>query len=135
MRTYIGTKIVDAEPQYYDGKPGYKVVYEDGYESWSPKDTFEAAYRPSDALPMGLAIEAIKRGMRVRRYAWPEKEFIFLVSGSNFKVSRAPLLQHFGEGTDIRYRPHIDKSNADGTIGVYASTNEDILADDWHTLE
>ena len=24
---------------------GYKVVYEDGYESWSPKDVFERCYR------------------------------------------------------------------------------------------
>lgn len=24
--------------------PGYKVVYQDGYESWSPKETFEEAY-------------------------------------------------------------------------------------------
>ena len=25
--------------------PGYKVVYEDGYTSWSPKEVFEIAYR------------------------------------------------------------------------------------------
>lgn len=27
---------------------GYKVVYEDGYESWSPKDVFEKAYHVAD---------------------------------------------------------------------------------------
>ena len=26
------------------GDDGYKVVYEDGYESWSPKDVFEKGY-------------------------------------------------------------------------------------------
>jgi hypothetical protein len=31
-----------------DGKAGYAVCYPDGYESWSPKDVFEASY-----LPMG----------------------------------------------------------------------------------
>ena len=45
MRAYIGTKIVRAEPAEKLGQPGYKVVYADGYESWSPKDTFEASYR------------------------------------------------------------------------------------------
>jgi hypothetical protein len=61
MERYIGTKVVLAEPCAKDsasGKllrpgdettgpvlPGYKVVYEDGYESWSPKGTFERAYR------------------------------------------------------------------------------------------
>ena len=65
MESYIGTKIVRAEPMNKamavvnglvrdatvtietDGSsaPGYKVVYEDGYTSWSPRDTFERAYR------------------------------------------------------------------------------------------
>lgn len=45
MTAYIGTKIILAEPETKDGRDGYKVVYEDGYTSWSPKDTFERAYR------------------------------------------------------------------------------------------
>lgn len=28
-----------------EDRPGYKVTYPDGYVSWSPKDTFENAYR------------------------------------------------------------------------------------------
>lgn len=46
MQTYIGVKRIQAEPQERDGKPGYRVVEPDGYESWSPKDTFEAAHLP-----------------------------------------------------------------------------------------
>ena len=44
MKAYIGTKIVRAEPvaSLDGGEDGYKVVYADGYESWSPKATFEA---------------------------------------------------------------------------------------------
>lgn len=61
METYIGTKIINAEPMterewlFTQNKlvssmnakyrEGYKVVYEDGYTSWSPKETFERAYR------------------------------------------------------------------------------------------
>ncbi len=60
MPAYIGTKIVCAMPTSKDefrcshsmlegmpfnDEPGYLVVYPDGYESWSPKATFEAAYR------------------------------------------------------------------------------------------
>lgn len=64
-KIYIGTKIIAAEemdeltfslkvkpvdrivPVDSNGKgqPGYKVRYEDGYVSWSPKATFERAYR------------------------------------------------------------------------------------------
>ena len=47
LQTYIGVKRIKAEPQERNGKPGYRVIYEpDGYESWSPKDVFEAAYLP-----------------------------------------------------------------------------------------
>ena len=58
MDKYIGTKIVLAEPQnkfdsgcdctideHGHSRSGYKIVYEDGYTSWSPKETFERAYR------------------------------------------------------------------------------------------
>lgn len=61
MLRYIGVKIIDAEPMSENafnelmcndktslGREGYKVVYENGYVSWSPKDVLEKAY-----LPMG----------------------------------------------------------------------------------
>lgn len=44
MKNYIGIKLVQAEQAEKDGKAGYKVVYADGYESWSPADVFEKAY-------------------------------------------------------------------------------------------
>lgn len=51
MKCYIGAKIIKAEPGVAPeghpnaGQEGYKVVYPDGYESWSPTLTFETAYR------------------------------------------------------------------------------------------
>jgi len=45
MKKYVGTKFIDATPEIKEGKEGYKVIYEDGYQSWSPKDVFEKAYR------------------------------------------------------------------------------------------
>lgn len=52
MNKYIGCKMVEAEPckawkeigEHKVGEDGYKVVYPDGYVSWSPKDVFEKAY-------------------------------------------------------------------------------------------
>lgn len=43
---YIGSKQILAWLEERDRKPGYAVKYPDGYMSWSPKDTFEAAYLP-----------------------------------------------------------------------------------------
>lgn len=44
LATYIGVKMVQAVPMDKDGEQGYKVVYPDGYESWSPREQFERAY-------------------------------------------------------------------------------------------
>lgn len=46
MVRYIGTKLIEAIPAQKDGADGYKVVYPDGYNSWSPADVFERAYLP-----------------------------------------------------------------------------------------
>lgn len=45
-KTYIGLKVIAAWSEEKDGKPGYAVRYPDGYQSWSPKETFETCYRP-----------------------------------------------------------------------------------------
>ena len=75
MKKYIGTKQVSATPAWrIDGKvypkdgavprvmnreDGYKVVYEDGYESWSPKDVFEKAYKVADTFLDRLKAELV----------------------------------------------------------------------------
>ncbi len=68
MDQYIGTKIIEAAPAVRKGgkvydltwpiprsmepeEPGYRVRYQDGYESWSPKDVFERAYLPLHVNP------------------------------------------------------------------------------------
>ena len=63
QRAYIGTKVVRAWPKKAPkdvkgnnkpGDPGYAVKYEDGYISWSPKETFERAYRPITAAEKAM---------------------------------------------------------------------------------
>lgn len=75
MKQYTGTKTVKAEPmtygeaherglirenayveEYSDNK-GYHVVYPDGYESWSPAEVFENAYKLSETPLNRLNIE------------------------------------------------------------------------------
>ena len=43
--TFSGTVKKAAVPSGQENRPGYKVTYPDGYVSWSPKETFETAYR------------------------------------------------------------------------------------------
>lgn len=106
IQQYIGVKQINAVPmtreEYNELRgwtvpndenpddPGYLVEYIDGgqanhpdfagYISWSPKDVFERAYRPTVGMTFGLAIEALKNGMKVARAGWngvqPKTAFI-----------------------------------------------------------
>lgn len=76
MKQYTGTKTVKAMPmvmgEAYErkllkenvrpseceaDKAGYLVEYEDGYQSWSPADVFDKAYKPSETRLDKLRIE------------------------------------------------------------------------------
>ena len=76
MKKYIGTKQVEAEPMTMGeaykrnllqtgrvpndsekDNPGFYVRYQDGYESWSPAETFYEAYKLADTPLDRLIIE------------------------------------------------------------------------------
>lgn len=136
MQTFIGTKVVEAETEERDGVLGYKVVYPDGYVSWSPPEAFEEAYRLSGEMNFGHALEMLKRGHRVARSGWNGKGmFLFLVPGSTFKVNRPPLLGIYPEGTEVSYHAHIDMKTADGQVVPWLCSQTDALAEDWCVLE
>jgi hypothetical protein len=87
-------------------------------------------------MNFSAALHEIKSGKLLKRCGWNGKDqFVFLVNGSEFKVSRAPLLGIFPEGTEINYRPHIDMKYQDGSVGVWLASMGDIMADDWEILE
>lgn len=81
------------------------------------------------------ALDYIKEGHKVTRSGWNGwGKFIFLVDSSTFQASRPPLMGIFPAGTEISYRPHIDMCAADGTIGVWAPSMSDLMAEDWEIL-
>ena len=138
MQDYYGTKRISAEPGVNpdpgdrSNEEGYRVVYADGYESWSPKDTFEAAYKPTTAMNFSGALSYIRDGGRVARAGWNGKDmFVFLVPGSVFKVDREPLLSIMGLGTEVDYHGHIDMKTVTGQIVPWLASQTDLLADDW----
>ena len=141
MKNYIGTKLIQAEPcpawkdagNHKTGDPGYKVVYPDGYVSWSPKDVFEDAYRPTDCLNFGLAIEAAKMGMKIARKGW---------NGKNQYVELASNISYINPGKVVVNPDHEAIGNKAlafcGTSGVqlgWLASQADMLADDWCIVE
>ena len=150
MKKYIGTKIIEAAPairkggKVYDAneliprstepvKEGYKVRYSDGYESFSPKDVFEEAYRPIDGMNFGLAIEAMKKGKKCRRAGWNGKnQYIELASAISYTSPEGVIVnaEHDAIG---------NKAIAFcGTSGIqmgWLASQADMLADDWMIVE
>jgi hypothetical protein len=107
MEKYLGVKMIEAEPMTEctflsvfkgqdvsnrEDRPGYLVKYQDGYESWSPKEVFEEAYRRIDGATFGLAIEAAKKGKKFKLPHWKEDVFISLqIPDENSKMTHPYL--------------------------------------------
>ena len=154
MKKYIGAKIIEAEPAYRvadeEGKVrivteaaeakrygtvdlGYKVRYPDGYESFSPKDVFEEAYRPIDGMNFGLAIEAAKKGKKIARRGW---------NGKNQYVELAERISYENAAHEVINAEHEAIGNKAlafvGTSGVqlgWLASQADMLAEDWEIVE
>lgn len=150
MKQYIGTKLIEAEPAYrVDGKTvqpttwpipegsvaeeGYAVRYPDGYMSWSPKEVFEEAYRPTDNLNFGLAIEAAKKGRKISRAGW---------NGKDQYVQLATCISYTDPSGAVVNAEHKAIGNQAlafvGTSGVqlgWLASQADMLADDWTIVE
>lgn len=129
MQKFIGTKIVSAFPDTKDGKPGYCVTYADGYVSWSPEDAFIEAYRPTNGVPFGRAVEAMKKGFRVARTGWNGKGMWLGLHKEGGTFIREEC------GTEIQYLDYIVMKTADNKLVPWLASQTDMLSDDWEILE
>ena len=97
MKKYIGTKQIEAEPmtmgEAYEknllrvgrvpnesekDKAGYNVKYEGGYESWSPAEPFEKAYKVADTPLDRMSIEENELAYRMVKLS-------VFISGDKYK--------------------------------------------------
>lgn len=116
-----------------DKEDGYEVVYEDGYQSWSPKEVFEAAYRQTDGMSFGLALEACKMGKRIARKGWNGKgQYVEL--GVNFSYYDASGICEETHHQDIGSAALVFCGTRGRQVGWLAS-QADMLADDWMIQE
>ena len=150
MKKYIGTKIIEAKPMsrgdynVYRGwqipagenpaDEGYIVKYADDYISWSPKGTFEEAYRAfDDGMNFGHAIELMKQGFRVKRKGW---------NGKNQYIELASNIRYVNAAKEVVNTEHEAIGNKAiafvGTSGVqmgWLASQADMLAEDWRVVE
>lgn len=134
MHQYIGTKIIQAEPlTKEDGQGGYKVVYPDGYTSWSPVAAFDEAYRPCNAMTFGLAIEALKKGKRVARAGWNGKGmWLALVEGYDYNPDKGRGATY---ALGCQKLPWVGMKTANEGFVPWLASQTDMLAEDWMIVE
>lgn len=157
MQTFIGTKVINAKPmsrqEYSDFRgwelptnedgldKGYLVEYTDGgqsnhpdyagYVSWSPKDVFERAYRPTTDMTFGDALVMLKEGKCVSRAGWNGKnQFVYLITGPQLQDV---LKYGYGEyaGEPVIQSALAIKTAANQIQVGWLASQTDMLAEDW----
>lgn len=149
MKKYIGTKMLEAKKMnrgdynIYRGwtipenenpnDEGYLVEYEDGYQSWSPREVFEKSYRDCEGLTFGIAVELMKKGTKVARKGWNgKKQYIELATSISY-------VNAGGESVNCNHDAIGNKAIAFvGTSGVqmgWLASQADMLAEDWVIVE
>jgi len=117
------------------------------YISWSPREVFEQACRPACEMTFGEALEALKRGERVRRRGWNGKGmFLFLLEGDEVPkhVICDPALRRvvdeqcegdtFPALSTIRMWT-VDANGRRGVPAGWLASQTDMLSEDWEIAE
>lgn len=131
MKIYIGTKVIHAEPAPKNGEPGYKVEYEDGHISWSPKAVFEAAYQTNGKQSFGHAIDWLRRGEAVTKDSWDDGDYLYLVPA----IGRPPIPGIDDEDEQlILTTSMIVRHHPNGVLEPWSPSQNDMLSTDWGCL-
>ena len=119
---------------FTDKMEGYTVRYADGYESWCPKAAFDEAYRLTDAMNFGLAIEAAKMGKKIARAGWNGKDmYVFLAYEADF-VTDADISEF--DQLEVEVADMLVMKTAQNTFQPgWLASQADMLADDWYIVE
>lgn len=92
------------------------------------------------AYPFDQALKWLKGGRKVCRHGWNGKGmFIYLVDtyattiGQDYDTEK--LASILGEGNNILRQARIDMKFANGEVGIWTPTHEDMLSEDWSILQ
>jgi len=143
MSNYIGTKRIKAIPmdsitfkkergitcEGEENQEGYKVVYPDGYISWSPKRTFEKAYVKtyfspfSEGKTFGEALEWVRSGKHSMRLPHWNK-------GVKIKM-HPPILEAPSYEMNDYFLCREYNSECDYGIIPFIPTQKELLSGEW----
>lgn len=151
MKTYIGTKILDAKPMTrgdYNTLRGWTLPADEngadegyltdngaGHLQWQPKAVFEDAFAPFDAMDFSMAMAALKLGMKVARAGWNGNGmFVYLVPAASYPAQTGIAKAYFGADAMVPYRAYLALKTAQGDVATWAPSCSDALAEDWQIV-
>ena len=98
----------------------------------------EKAYRKTDGLTFGLAIEAMKKGEKVARKGWNGKGmFIYYVPENVYPANGNKLgtMNGIFENDLVPYGAYIAMKTAQNNVVPWLASQTDVLAEDWEIVE
>ena len=99
------------------------------------KFVFDEAYRPTDGLNFGLALEAAKCGEKIARAGWNGKGmFLYYVPENAYPPSTNVARDAFG-GENVPYGAYIAIKTAQGNVVPWLASQTDMLSEDWTVVE
>lgn len=105
-----------------EADPGYLVVYDNNYRSWSPTEQFVDGYTAIDDVAQGIgwAMDQLHTGQRVSRSNWngPGQYLELQVPDENSKMTL----------------PYIYIHTVQGDLVPWLASQTDIQAVDWHVV-
>ncbi len=130
--------------EYLDGGKPNTEAYA-GYVSWSPEEVFHNAYRCTDGLSFGLAVEAMKKGHLISRAGWNGKNmFVFKQIPAEIGLDIIPNMQSVPQAmkdkmveaqTTLKYTNQMCIVTEEGRVDSWVASSSDTFADDWCIVE
>lgn len=146
MERYIGTNISYAKPmthvEYCEFKGvispengadnGYLSQGSGGYTWWTSAFEFDKAYRRTDGMSFGLAVEAAIKGYSINRGDWDNQNMhVYLEDGAHL-----PLSTGIEKGTTRIYSQVFCLYATEGNHQPgWLPSQQDILALDWQIVD
>lgn len=121
---------------------GYEITDNNGYKSWYPKDIFEHEKKMSYGLcrlknmDWNDALNIMReQHVAVRRKNWSGEKYIFFVPEYDLPADTYIAFGYHPNGNKlVHFVDHILIHTKDNKFGFYATTQCDMMANDWEVF-
>lgn len=117
---------------------GYLVLEDPTYPRFVEKEAFEKEYRDTMGMPFGMAVEAMKQGSRVGRWAWWHRgDIMYVFTTKEVEFSTDADISEFEkleDGVEV-YDMMVQRTEKGTLMPGWLPSQEDIFAEDWYIVD